>query len=873
MRRQLGWLCFLPALASLTSVQSVSAATSLFASAMQAASQGRNVPLPLIEATAYVNSRWEWIATPAADGGVGPMHVMPSQMTSAMALSGHSAAQIAGDLGANLDAGAALLAQAHTSGTNLASWQPAVVATQGSQVATQIFDLLRSGKAGTAGTGEQIVISPQPLSGASSAPNAPVVGAAPLSGTVDCPPSDCPNAVWNPASPANYTVADRPHDYPVQMIIIHDTETSYGAAIQLFQDPATQASAHYVVSDSGQITQMVAEKDIAWHAGNWDYNTRAIGIEHEGYAYAQPTWYTTAMYQASAHLAASICSRWGVPMDRTHVIGHSEVPDPNNPGQFGGVDHHTDPGPYWDWNYYMGLAQSYASALPSPPHMMPDPVAVSSGSSATVTWLAAQTCHSPITGYTVTRLPDNVVMNLPATARSFTSTGLQPGVSYTFTVKATNADGTDALTAQWRCNQVTDSAMPTSPQGSGTGITFTASASGCPHPLYQFWVAAPGGSWQIVKPYSTSATFNWDTTGLTAGSYLYTVWAMDTDSTGAACTDLGCNDAFFPAPTYSLTTTPCSSVTDSAAPPSESPPGTTITFTASASGCPHPLYQFWVLPPGSSTWQIKQAYSTKATFTWTTTGLPSGNYMYTVWVRDSGSTGRSCSYLGCNDAFSPGTAYSLNTTCASVTDSVAPASPQLSGTGITFTASASGCPHPLYQFWILPPGSSTWQVKQAYSSMSTFNWDTSGLPGGKYLYTVWARDSSSTGTSCSNLGCNDAFFPGTAYSLTTTPPCTSVTDSAAPSSPQGSGTPITFTANATGCPHPLYQFWILPRGLEHLADQAGLFDHGHIQLEHHRSRLQAATCTPCGLATRAAPGPPAATWAAMTRSSPAPPTR
>ena len=37
-----------------------------------------------------------------------------------------------------------------------------------------------------------------------------------------------------------------------------------------------------------------------------------------------------------------------VPMDRTHVIGHSEVPDPNNPGLYGGSDHHTDPGPNWD---------------------------------------------------------------------------------------------------------------------------------------------------------------------------------------------------------------------------------------------------------------------------------------------------------------------------------------------------------------------------------------------------------------------------------------------------------------------------------------------------------------------------------------------
>ena len=115
---------------------------------------------------------------------------------------------------------------------------------------------------------------------------------------------------------------------------------------------------------------MVREKDIAWHAGNWDYNTAAIGIEHEGYAWT-PGFYTTAMYQTSAHLAASLCQRYGVPMDRSHVIGHAEVADPNNPGQFGGAGHHTDPGPYWDWNTYMSLAQDYAHALPSPPRVGP----------------------------------------------------------------------------------------------------------------------------------------------------------------------------------------------------------------------------------------------------------------------------------------------------------------------------------------------------------------------------------------------------------------------------------------------------------------------------------------------------------------------
>jgi hypothetical protein len=305
--------------------------------------------------------------------------------------------------------------------------------------------------------------------------------------------------------------------------------------------------------------------------------------------------------------------------------------------------------------------------------------------------------------------------------------------------------------------------------------------------------------------------YSWNTTGLTSGTYLYTVWARDSSSAGATCGSLGCEDAYFPGTPYSLGTTPCTSATDSPAPASPQASGTPVVFTASALGCPHPLYQFWILPPGSSTWQLKQAYSSMATFSWSTTGLTAGSYLYTVWARDASSTGTACGSLGCEDAYSAGTAYSLGATpCTSVSDSPAPASPQLSGSTVTFTAAASGCPHPMYQFWILPPGSSTWLDKQAYSNVTTFSWSTSGLPSGTYLYTVWARDSASTGTSCGSLGCEDAYFPGTAYSLSS--PCISVTDSAAPASPQGSGTSITFTANASGCSRPLYQFWILAPG-------------------------------------------------------------
>jgi streptogramin lyase len=363
------------------------------------------------------------------------------------------------------------------------------------------------------------------------------------------------------------------------------------------------------------------------------------------------------------------------------------------------------------------------------------------------------------------------------------------------------------------CTSVTDTAAPTSPRLSGTSITFTATSTGCADPRYQFWILPPSShTWQILQAFSAATSVVWNTTGLPAGDYLYTAWARDQSSSGIQCSYLGCTDTFMPAATYTLTRQPCTSVTDTPAPGPPQLSGTSITFTATSTGCPNPLYQFWILPPGSSTWQIKQAYSSSNTFVWNTSGLAPGNYLYTAWARDQSSTGVNCSYLGCNDAFMAAPTYTLTRQpCISVTDTPSPGPPQLSGTSITFTATSSGCPHPLYQFWILPPGSSTWQIKQAYSPSATFTWNTTGLAPGNYLYTAWARDQSSSGVNCSYLGCNDAFMSAPTFSLTRQP-CTSVTDSASPASPQTVGTSITFTATSSGCPQPLYQFWILPPG-------------------------------------------------------------
>ena len=145
----------------------------------------------------------------------------------------------------------------------------------------------------------------------------------------------------------------------INAIVIHDTEGRFIGSVHVLQRPWTRGSAHFVVSRRGQIVQLVPVTDVAWHAGNNWWNLHSIGIEHEGWAGRRA--YTEKEYRASAQLSAYLAHRWSVPLDRKHVIGHAEVPNPYYPGRFGGASGHTDPGPYWNWSHYMYLVRYYAA--------------------------------------------------------------------------------------------------------------------------------------------------------------------------------------------------------------------------------------------------------------------------------------------------------------------------------------------------------------------------------------------------------------------------------------------------------------------------------------------------------------------------------
>jgi N-acetyl-anhydromuramyl-L-alanine amidase AmpD len=126
--------------------------------------------------------------------------------------------------------------------------------------------------------------------------------------------------------------------------VIHYTDISYARTLRAFNTLASDVSAHYVIRGDGHIAQIVHEADTAWHSGNVWYNRHSIGIELELDRVTNPV-FTAAEYYAAAALICAISAGQGVPLDRSHVIGHNQVPGTT----------HTDPGPTWDWPHFMWL--------------------------------------------------------------------------------------------------------------------------------------------------------------------------------------------------------------------------------------------------------------------------------------------------------------------------------------------------------------------------------------------------------------------------------------------------------------------------------------------------------------------------------------
>ena len=145
---------------------------------------------------------------------------------------------------------------------------------------------------------------------------------------------------------------------PVSMVVLHYTEMDGVApALDKMCDPQSKVSAHYLISEAGEVIRLVDEDKRAWHAGvsfwrgNRDINSVSIGIEldHPGHAYGYRE-FSDAQFEALVPLLARILEQHDIP--RANVLGHSDVAPARK----------IDPGELFPWDR---LAE-YGLCLPRP---------------------------------------------------------------------------------------------------------------------------------------------------------------------------------------------------------------------------------------------------------------------------------------------------------------------------------------------------------------------------------------------------------------------------------------------------------------------------------------------------------------------------
>lgn len=101
-------------------------------------------------------------------------------------------------------------------------------------------------------------------------------------------------------------------------------------ALDILKCPSREVSAHYLVHEDGQVVQMVAERERAWHAGKsfWkgerDLNSASIGIEivNAGVLEGFPA-FPEAQIESVIALCRSIVDRYAIAS--ANVLAHSDI--------------------------------------------------------------------------------------------------------------------------------------------------------------------------------------------------------------------------------------------------------------------------------------------------------------------------------------------------------------------------------------------------------------------------------------------------------------------------------------------------------------------------------------------------------------------
>ncbi|HQP35371.1 MAG TPA: N-acetylmuramoyl-L-alanine amidase [Polyangiaceae bacterium] len=329
------------------------------------------VPAELLKSVSWAETQWDMVEGEIGTGdrpaAWGVMALRGEQLERGAKLAGLSADEVRTDPGSNIRAAAALLdsyaEELKLDRTRLGAWAPAVAKLseipdeEGLRyyVVNDVYGALREGRKLEIEGGEiALEIAPIDVTPDFESPADDTYKIA--AGT-----TDFPSAIWR-ASP-NYNSRPAGDIGKEAMVIIHTCEGGYSGCWGWLRNSAAQASAHYVVSESGgEVTQLVREASRAWHVAasyecsrnsNHDcwrngYSTNhfTVGIELAGYAsQTRPA----GQIDKLARLVCDISRDQGIPRDRIHVLGHGQLQPWNR----------TDPGATFPWTTFINKVKSY----------------------------------------------------------------------------------------------------------------------------------------------------------------------------------------------------------------------------------------------------------------------------------------------------------------------------------------------------------------------------------------------------------------------------------------------------------------------------------------------------------------------------------
>ncbi|MGH2507675.1 MAG: N-acetylmuramoyl-L-alanine amidase, partial [Ktedonobacteraceae bacterium] len=455
------------------------------------------VPVSLLKTICYMEGRLSnHGGSPSIDNGFGCMHLVKNSQADTLDQAatdlGVSVSLLQQDLPTNIRGGAAILRDTalqlssnHTLPTNLADWYGTMAAYSHVAVrstalmyADAVYTILKQGFTAQTDTGETVTLAPQAVT-----PNTTTVGTfhtlaslpggctndgnVDYPGAIDCIVSQNQSQDYDcnttPTSTCTYSSSNRPSQCTIvdtaisptatqniqpctiNQIVIHDTEGSATSALSVFQDINSHESVHYLVDVDGTVYQLLREKDVAFHAGNTWYNEHSIGIEHVGFDAQGYQWYNAAEYLASAKLVAYLLKKYNLPLDRSHIVAHGTVPSPS----LAASPNHEDPGPYWLWDYYFSLINQQGVPFPAG-NLPPNTITLHPQNNQTLNGAETPADYNFFKLYNGPSTRSGVIPQQGSNDPIDVSYSVEPGISYYFVAKASDAAGTgDTMYEIW----------------------------------------------------------------------------------------------------------------------------------------------------------------------------------------------------------------------------------------------------------------------------------------------------------------------------------------------------------------------------------------------------------------------------------------